>query len=109
MANRGKSLQADLMCTCKIYHQRAMSMIYALDFVNAEVKAKKRKYALDGILYDSCSNGIAAVDTVIKVMNGKNSEKIMGKYRSCLTTYVGSSATQAARASRRASTMTDKH
>jgi hypothetical protein len=29
--------------------------------------------------------------------------------RSCLTSYVGSSATQVARASRRASTMTDKH
>jgi hypothetical protein len=30
-------------------------------------------------------------------------------YRRCLTPYVGSSATRAARASRRASTMTDKH
>jgi hypothetical protein len=35
--------------------------------------------------------------------------KIAQSYRSCLTPYVGSSATQAARASRGASTMTDKH
>ncbi len=56
-----------------------MAMVYALDAVNEEVKAGRRKYALDGLLYDTCSNGIAAVDTVIDVMSGAERESVLGR------------------------------
>jgi hypothetical protein len=49
--------------------------IYALEYINQEVNLGNRNYPLDGILYDSCSNVITAIDSVLNVMDGKRSKK----------------------------------
>ena len=49
--------------------QRAMAMMFALDHVNKEVAAGRKKIALKGHIYDTCSNDISAIATVLQAMN----------------------------------------
>lgn len=48
--------------------QRAMAMKFALDAVNREVAEGKKKIALKGHIYDTCSNDISAIATVLEAI-----------------------------------------
>eukprot|EP00095_Tigriopus_kingsejongensis_P012388 snap_masked-scaffold1132_size60346-processed-gene-0.1 protein:Tk12388 transcript:snap_masked-scaffold1132_size60346-processed-gene-0.1-mRNA-1 annotation:"GI14041" len=56
--------------TTKNYNgiQRAMAMIHALNIVNEEVKNGTKRVALNGYLYDTCSNEISAIDSLLEAM-----------------------------------------
>ncbi|XP_059089524.1 metabotropic glutamate receptor 2-like [Tigriopus californicus] len=56
--------------TTKNYNgiQRAMAMIHGLNIVNDQVKRGEKTIALNGFLYDTCSNEISAIDSFIEGM-----------------------------------------
>lgn len=48
--------------------QRAMAMIHGLNLVNDQVRNGNKTIALNGFLYDTCSNEISAIDSFIEGM-----------------------------------------
>ena len=37
------------------------------------------RYAIDGVLFDTCSNGIAAIETILGFMRSRGRSNILGK------------------------------
>ena len=37
------------------------------------------RYAIDGVLFDTCSNGIAAIETILEYMRSHGRSNILGK------------------------------
>ena len=37
------------------------------------------RYAIDGVLFDTCSNGIAAIETILEFMRSRGRSNILGK------------------------------
>ncbi|XP_059088654.1 metabotropic glutamate receptor 2-like [Tigriopus californicus] len=48
--------------------QRAMAMIHGLNIVNDQVERGEKTIALNGFVYDTCSNEISAIDSFIEGM-----------------------------------------
>ncbi len=44
-------------------------MAFAINLVNDEVRARRRRVPLDGYILDSCSNGVSAIDTTLQAMS----------------------------------------
>lgn len=69
--------------TTKNYNgiQRAMAMIHGLNIVNDQVRNGNKKIALNGFLYDTCSNEISAIDSFIEGMS--THDPVSGEFLDC--------------------------